>query len=234
MNKERGNSSQQAYQEIRGLIVKGQLAPGSWLIEADLSAHLGLSRTPIRAALQTLQKEGYVRTSSGGARSRISVSPLTHEDATELYAVIGRLEGLAGRLTAQLPTGRRMTVVKDLAGFNAELLKESKGKRPDPNAIFRYDLRFHRRIVEASAGPRLLEFYRTVQPQAERYWRLYASAIVNELRKSVREHLTIVEAIERGDSDGAETGIQQNWQNGADRLAQVIEILGERGRSGSR
>jgi DNA-binding GntR family transcriptional regulator len=231
MKKERVNSSQQAYGEIRGLIVKGQLAPGSWLIEADLSARLGLSRTPVRAALQTLQKEGYVMTSNGGAaRSRIAVSPLTHEDARELYAIIGRLEGLAGRLTAQLPMDRRAKVVQDLAGFNAQLLKESKGKRPDPDVIFGCDLRFHRSIVEASAGPRLLDLYRTVQPQAERYWRLYASAIVDELRQSVREHLAIVDAIGRGEADEAEGGIQRNWQNGAERLAQVIGALGERGR----
>jgi DNA-binding GntR family transcriptional regulator len=229
MNEERENSSQQAYREIRGLIVKGQLAPGSWLIEAELSARLQLSRTPVRAALQTLQKEGYVRTSNGGLRSRISVSPLTHEDARELYAIIGRLEGLAGRLTAQLPEDRRRSVVKELSTFNAGLVKESKGKRPDPDAIFGYDLRFHRTIVEASAGPRLLELHRTVQPQAERYWRLYASAIVDELRHSIREHSTIVEAIERGDSDEAEIGIQRNWENGAGRLAQVIGVMGERG-----
>lgn len=226
----RGNSAQVAYGKLRELIVNGQLAPGSWLIEAELSARLGVSRTPTRAALQALQKEGYVTTSGTGARTRMSISPLTHEDARELYSIIGHLEGLAGRLTAQLPPARRKKVIGELSQCNDSLLKQSKQKRPDPDAIFASDLTFHREIVEASAGPRLLALHRTVQPQAERYWRLYAGALLDELRQSVREHTAILEAIEVGDSDATEIGIQRNWSNGADRLAKVIDSIGERGR----
>ena len=42
------------------MIVMGQLSPGSWVVEADLAKRLGMSRTPIRGALQWLQREGYV------------------------------------------------------------------------------------------------------------------------------------------------------------------------------
>jgi DNA-binding GntR family transcriptional regulator len=229
MRAEHGKGAQVAYQRLRDLIIGGQLAPGSWLIEADLSDHLGLSRTPVRAALQTLQKEGYVRSSHSGARSRLTISPLTHEDAQELYLIVGRLEGLAARLTARLPNERRAAAVRSLSEFDRGLLKQARQKRSDPERIFALDLSFHRTVVEASAGPRLLELHRTVQPQAERYWRLYAGAIVNELNQSVEEHTAIVEAIEAGDSDAAELGIQRNWSNGAKRLAKVIRALGERG-----
>ena len=68
-----------------------------------------------------------------------------------------------------------------------------------------------------------------MKPQTERYWRLYASAIIDRLETSVNEHVDIVNAIEQGDGPGAEKAIQLNWENGAERLCQVIENLGERG-----
>jgi DNA-binding GntR family transcriptional regulator len=219
-----------AYQQLRDMIVNGKLAPGTWVIEADVASRLGYSRTPIRGALQLLQQEGYVvGSSNGGSKSRMLVAPLTKEDARELYSIIGHLEGLSARLTAQLPLAQRQETIQRLKGFNAGLAELAKAHRSDAQRIFELDLNFHRTVVEASAGPRLREIHRTVQPQAERYWRLYAGAILEDLSKSVAEHAEIIAAILAGDADKAELGIQRNWQNGADRLAQVIDMMGERG-----
>lgn len=229
MEPERGQSAQAAYQRLRALIIGGQLAPGSWLIEAELSAQLGLSRTPVRSALQTLQKEGYVRSSGRAARSRMTIAPLTNEDARELYSIIGRLEGLAARATAQLPVDKRRELVVELSRLNRELIKVARQKQAEAGVIFETDLNFHRTVVEASGGPRLQELHRTVQPQAERYWRLYASAVLDQLSESIEEHAAIIEAIESGDAAAAESGIQRNWENGAERLAKVMQALGERG-----
>jgi DNA-binding GntR family transcriptional regulator len=66
-------------------------------------------------------------------------------------------------------------------------------------------------------------------PQAERYWRFYASAIVDRLGLSVAEHDQIIRAIQRGDGDSAERRIILNWKKGAERLSKVIATLGERG-----
>jgi DNA-binding GntR family transcriptional regulator len=116
-----------------------------------------------------------------------------------------------------------------LKDLNAGLAELAAAKRREPNRIFDLDMEFHRLIVEASAGPRLLELHKSTQPQAERYWRLYASAIVDELGTSVSEHQEIIRAISKGEPDAAERGIQLNWENGAERLSKVIDTLGERG-----
>jgi len=226
---ERGNSLRLAFQQLRMMIVTGKLAPGTWIIEADLAARLGFSRTPIRGALQWLQREGYVVASGSGTKSRMLVAPLTKEDARELYSIIGHLEGLGARLTARLPPSDRTAVINQLKDFNAGLAELARARHSDANRIFELDLNFHRTVVEASAGPRLLELHKTIQPQAERYWRLYAGAILDELDKSVAEHEKIIAAISKGDADSAEAGIQLNWENGVKRLSRVIEDLGERG-----
>ncbi len=225
----RGNSLKLVFNEIREMIVRGKLAPGTWIIEADLADRLGYSRTPVRGALHWLQREGYVVASGNTAKSRMSVAPLTKEDARELYSIIGHIEGLGARLTAQTPQATRTKLIRKLKELNEGLAELVAAKRREPNRIFDLDMEFHRTIVEASAGPRLLELHRSTQPQAERYWRLYASAILDELGTSVAEHDQIIDAVSKGDADAAERGIQLNWENGADRLSKVIDTLGERG-----
>ena len=227
--RERGQSLHSAFQRLREMIVNGKLAPGTWIIEADLAARLGFSRTPIRGALHRLEREGYVVAASNGSKSRMLVAPLTKEDAHELYSIIGHLEGLAARLTAGLPSAERAKTIARLKSYNTGLAELARARHADANRIFELDLNFHRTIVGASAGPRLLELHKTVQPQAERYWRLYAAAILDELGKSITEHEKIISAISKGDADAAELGIQVNWQNGAQRLSRVIDNLGERG-----
>src|SRR3954447_4441750 len=111
---ERGNSLRLAFQQLRQMIVTGRLAPGTWIIEADLASRLGFSRTPIRGALHWLQREGYVDASSNGSKSRMLVSPLTQDDARELYSIIGHLEGLGARLAANLPSADRNSTIKKL------------------------------------------------------------------------------------------------------------------------
>jgi DNA-binding GntR family transcriptional regulator len=68
-----------------------------------------------------------------------------------------------------------------------------------------------------------------VKPQAERYIRMYISLLVSDITASVAEHEAIIAAIESGDADAAEAGVETNWRHAADRLSHVIEVAGERG-----
>jgi DNA-binding FadR family transcriptional regulator len=74
-----------------------------------------------------------------------------------------------------------------------------------------------------------LTLHSAIEPQTERYWRLYASSIIPDLHTSVKEHEGIIEAIAAGDPNAVERGLQTNWQKGAERLGRVIDIFGERG-----
>ena len=224
-----GNSLRKAFHEIRELIVHGKLSPGSWIVEADLARHLSMSRTPVRSALHWLQREGYVIEHKNVRKSRMVVAPLTKEDAGELYSIIGHVEGLAGRHTALLPKSQRVEIAARLKGFNQQLRKIAAAKPSPAGGIFDVDRSFHRAIIEAGAGPRLLALHKSIEPQAERYWRLYASSIIQDLHLSVAEHDEVISAIVAGDADRVERGLQTNWQNGCERLARVIEIFGERG-----
>jgi DNA-binding GntR family transcriptional regulator len=183
----------------------------------------------VRAALQWLQKEGYVVAHGTGAKSRMTVAPLTREDARELYAIVGHIEGLAGRRTAALDRRHRNKLVATLKKLNLQLAALAKLPQAGPNRFFDIDTKLHNTVVEAGAGTRLRAIYDAIKPQTERYWRLYSSSITDGIKSSVAEHNEIIAAIARGDADRAERALQANWINGAERLAHVISMFGERG-----
>jgi len=229
-SQEEHNVSKATFQRIRELIVHGKLAPGSRVVEADLAKRLDVSRTPVRAALHRLQQEGYIRVNAGSeSKAKLAIAPLTQEDAKELYSIVARIEGLSARYAAQAEPQTRDRLITRLIDLNSQLRDLATAGRGDANIIFEFDINFHQAIVDAGAGPRLRALHAAIKPQTERYWRLYASSILDQLGLSVGEHVSIIESISGGNGDAAERAIQTNWENGAERLSRVIASLGERG-----
>jgi DNA-binding FadR family transcriptional regulator len=84
-------------------------------------------------------------------------------------------------------------------------------------------------MVEAAAGSRLLSLHEAIKPQVERYGRVYAAALTDDIAHSVEEHAQLIQAIEAGDPDGAQHAVLTNWRNAAARLSHVIDAVGEQG-----
>jgi DNA-binding GntR family transcriptional regulator len=226
---ERGDRVTLAYQRLRELIVSGRLAPGARIIETTVATRLGVSRTPVRAALQRLQQEGYVVVTSPGQQSRMSVAPLTQEDARELFGMVSAVEGLAVHWAARRSDEHRRKVVLELREVNAALLAASSARTRDVNLVFELDKEFHRKCVAAGAGPRLLALHESFKPQSERYGRIYSSALIEEMATSVEEHDTVIRGIDAGDPEAAEQAMRHNWWNASERLSHIIDTLGEQG-----
>jgi len=226
---ERVGRTTQVYRKLRELIVHGRLAPGARITEIEAAERLGVSRTPLRSALQRLQQEGYIIAPVNGRRARMFVAPLTREDSTELMHIIGEIEGLAARNAAGLNPRLRSDLVDQMTVLNGKLARAAEAPRPQAGTIFEVDLAFHAAFVVAGAGPRLLGLHQATKPQAERYGRVYAAALTGATQVSVNEHAEIVRAIAQGDGDAAQRAVLGNWRNAAARLSQVIEAAGERG-----
>ncbi len=217
-----------AYQELRRIIVWGQLPPGARVSERTIADRLELSRTPVRSALHRLEQEGFVTAVGTGRERRLIVSPLTVEDGLEVFTIVGHLEGLAARTAAELPSARRKALATRLRSVNNELARQSSRKH-NANRFFELDIEFHSLYVEGVVGPRVLTLHQAIKPQSERYIRLYVSVLLDQIATSVREHEKITAAIARGDADAAQHAVETNWRNAADRLAEIIMELGERG-----
>ena len=218
-----------AFNELRELIVRGHLPPGGLIIESALAERLGVSRTPVRSALHWLRREGYVVEHAGKRNARIVVAPLTRDDAEELYRIIGHLEALAGAQVVAQPARARAKLAAELAAINQQLHAIATQRPVDPRRVFDVDKAFHAAIIDAAGGRRLTRLHNSVRPQVDRYWRLYASTIINELHRSVAEHGEIVAAVRNGDLDGVRRGLEGNWTGGFQRISGLIDIFGERG-----
>ncbi|MEP6619511.1 MAG: GntR family transcriptional regulator [bacterium] len=224
-----GSRPEQVYLRLRDLIVQGLLAPGSRVVETEVAARLGVSRTPVREALQRLQQEGFVVGAPGAQQARLTVAPLTRADVHELLNIVGELEGLGARWAAGLPVADRRSLGKELKALNAEFYKVGRATPIDHGRLYEADERLHRKIMEASSGPRLIALHDSVKPQAERYIRMYISMLTSDLKASVAEHDAIIDTIENGQADLAQNAVQTNWRHAADRIGKVIEVAGERG-----
>ncbi len=226
---EHRDSRHSAYRQLRERIVQGRLAPGSRLVESEIARHLGLSRTPVRAALERLRQEGYITATEGIRPTRTIVAPLTNEDAKEIYEIVGHIEGLAAREAAGKPKGIRRELVTEMRLLNRQMLAASKVRSPDPELIHELDDAFHLAYVNAGAERRLLALHRAIKPQAERYSVIYTGTLMSEVHTSAAEHEAIAEAIYRGDPAGAQGAVESNWRNASVRLTWVIGSIGERG-----
>jgi DNA-binding GntR family transcriptional regulator len=220
---------QQVYEQLRALIVDGRLAPGMRIVETDVAERLGVSRTPVRGALQRLQQEGYVIDSPTLRQTRPTVAPLTSDDARELFLLVGALEGLAAHRAALGTAAERTEMAASLARINDAFATAAAAPRPDHTKIFDLDEQFHRCYMRCG-GPRVLALHATVKPQAERYERLYVSVLTAQLQASAVEHRAIVKAIRSGSASAAKAAVETNWRNAAERLAAVVAESGERGR----
>jgi DNA-binding GntR family transcriptional regulator len=224
-----GSRPDQVYVRLRDLIVQGSLAPGSRIVETEIASRLGVSRTPVREALQRLQQEGFVMGAPGAQQSRLTVAPLTRDDVHELLDIVGALEGVGARRAASMEAVERRALVKELRALNLEFARAARATPVDHSRLYDVDERLHRRVVQAGVGPRLISLHEAAKPQAERYIRMYISMLTGDVKASVDEHDAIIDAIEQGRAADAQRAVEVNWGHAAERLSKVIEVAGERG-----
>lgn len=187
-----------AYALILEAIDTGLYKPGDRLVESELADRFGMSRTPIREALQKLETQSLL---TRDGRSLI-VASLDHTQLAELYVVRGELEGLAARLAARHATPEEVRVLRDMLEADRALVN-------DPQALSRANRRFHRQIHLASHNRFLIQQLDLVH----RSMALLAStslAVEGRSTGALAEHEAIVQAIEAGDGAAAEQALRDH------------------------
>jgi len=180
-----------AYTLILQAIDSGVYKPGDRLVESDLAERFGVSRTPIREALQRLETQSLL---TRDGRSLI-VSSLDHNQLAELYVVRAELEGLAASLAARHATDEEIRVLRDMVASDHRLLD-------DPQAMARANRRFHKQIHLASHNRFLVQQLDLVH----RSMALMATtslAAAGRPQDALSEHDAIVGAIEARDAPTA-------------------------------
>ena len=182
---------EQVCEQLRDRIIAGDLRPGHRLVERDLAEDFGVSRVPVREAIQTLIREGFVEAVSP---RRIVVRTLSRRDVEELYDVRESLEVL---------TTRRATERADAAGLRRleELLEAARQatESGEPAALSRANSAFHHHVVELS-GNRLVASL--LEPLEGRLRWIYQQ--IDDPEQVWCEHRELHRAIASGDVAAAE------------------------------
>ena len=220
-----GGRISRAYEQLYELIVHGRLPPGARIAEGPLAEMLGVSRTPVREALQRLRQEGLLIEVGGGTglRGRLAVAPLLRERMEELYTLAGAIEGLAARGVSKIETGEREQLARRLETIERAFHAEARRRSPEYDRLFELHQAFHRAFVEAGAGPETLAVLRAIKPQLDRFEWFYAPIAGPDFSPTRSEHAAIVQAVRRGNAQELERAVRANWLNGAQRLGPSIE-----------
>ena len=190
------STQKDAYELILDAIDVGIYRPGDRLVESELAERFGVSRTPIREALQRLETQSLL---TRDGRSLI-VASLDHNQLAELYVVRAELEGLAARLAAQHATAEEIRVLKDMVAADRKLVG-------DPGALSRANRRFHKQIHLASHNRFLVQQLDLVH----RSMALLATtslAVEGRGKAALAEHGAIVDAIAARNGAAAEAALK--------------------------
>jgi DNA-binding GntR family transcriptional regulator len=214
----RDNLSDALANELRNRIVDGRLPAGERVNEVHLSRALGVSRTPLREALNRLTQEGALLN-----RPRIgySVRPLTLEEFEQVYDVRPVLDPEALKL-AGLPSPERL---KRLRALNARI-----EHAPDPDTVLALDDEWHLELIAACPNRVLIELIE----QMIRRTRRYEIALMRERGNVLRagfDHRAIMQALERRDLVHACKALKANLQSGKAPIAAWLKERAGRERS---
>ncbi len=188
----------QALRQLQAAIVKGEIAPGSKISEPELARAYGISRGPLREALNRLEGQKLlVRVPHVGAR----VVSLSRQELAELYEIRESLEGLACRLAAQRMAPEQVEALRGVlrAHERDEAFQAGRGYYLQEG-----DFDFHYRIVQGSGNKMLIRLLCDELYQLARMYRIQHSALPNRPAQAFAEHHRVLDAIAEGDGELAE------------------------------
>ncbi|HSB73753.1 MAG TPA: GntR family transcriptional regulator [Candidatus Methylomirabilis sp.] len=197
------------YDAIRDAVLSGRYPPGKRLVADEIARELGVSRMPVREALQRLQVAGLIAiTRHKGA----VVSELSEPDIVEIYHIRAVLDGLATRLAAPNLT---QTDHQALLALLEEM--EAAVKDNDVETVLAVNRKFHVLIWKAARAPRLQELMENLYDASQRF-RNISVLIPGRLDQITQEHRLIAEALARGDAPAAEQHANEHHEGTARRL----------------
>ena len=189
---------EKVYEYLREGILSGKIKSGDRLVESELAGRIGTSRTPVREALHTLEREGLVDSLH---RVGYVVRPISELEVSELCQIRLALEALA----------LRWALSKDPAGLARAMRKnlsrcEQQFAAGNLKAFIEMDAQFHDLISEVADSSRLREMTNSIRRYMLRY-RIQSIYTEENVGRAIAGHRALLEAIEDGDNQAAQRAL---------------------------
>jgi GntR family transcriptional regulator, rspAB operon transcriptional repressor len=191
------------YHYVREQILRGEIGPHERLIEARLANEIGTSRTPVREALHSLEREGLIESIP---RVGYKVKPISDREVGEICEIRCVIEDLATRWALEKA---RDKLVQELRK-NIRVAEERVSKG-EIGAFAELDAQFHEIIAGLSGSQRLLELAQTLRRHMLRY-RIESIYLPGTARRAIEGHKRILKAIENGKPEGVSRAIRYHLE----------------------
>ena len=192
---------QQIQTRLKRAILDGSLAPGEQLVEGEIARQFGVSRSPVREAIQELERQGYVVKKP---RRGTFVTELTPQTVTEIYSLRVLLEGYAATIAGSNCQTETIERMRDLVVRMEESMNEA-----DFVSFSEADLEFHNILCNSTGHSHLIYLSQCLSTEMGFHVVLsrYSPTEVDNL---IQEHWALVEAIEAGEPEEARRIVQQH------------------------
>jgi len=198
--KYRPNLSEIAYDELKEMILSGELRQGERIVLEKMSEKLNLSITPLREALNKLAQEDLIQVTPRSSYEVISLSPDDVNDILELREMLETFAlRTAGDHLGEFP----------VASFRE--LFERLGTTHNQNKFVEADVKFHESIITLSKNKKLWRLFTYIR-NSERLLMVPSAKIEGRLETAVKEHLAILDAIEKKNRALAERRLSTHIQ----------------------
>ncbi len=208
-------------ERIRASILDGDVPPGTQLNEVELAASFGVSRGPVREAIQRLIQEGLLRSEP---HRGVFLPVLTVEDIEDIYLTREALESTALRCIAGTP--RAESAYPDLDRIVRAM--ESAEKSDDWKTVVDRDMDFHTTMVAAVGSPRLERLFATVISETRLCLAMLTEAYDQgaDLRPRrhdlVDEHRQLLELVREGEAERAVAWLREHFDGAIGTLKRRI------------
>lgn len=202
------------FQTLREAILRGDLKPGERLMELQLAAKLGVSRTPIREAIRMLEQEGLAVTTP---RKGAEVAKMTLKDMEDVLEIREVLDELAVKVACTRITKEQLRRLRGSAVSFEESTRTGDVKR-----IAQEDVSFHDIIYEATGNSKLVSLLYNLREQIYRYRVEYLKNSDN-YPALIREHQAIIDALEEGDVERVSLAMHEHVSNQAAAVKDIIQ-----------
>lgn len=204
----------EVYEQLRAAIVNGELGPDTRLLQQQLAASLGVSRTPLREALLRLERDGFLYSLPNRG---MFVRGLTLHDIEELYQLREVLEPVAARLACEAADAVDVARVKAIQRDHEQRYPQSD------DGAFHGNFSLHTSLIHSCPNRRMAQQLRDIWDQNAAFliFRYYTRS-VGATRDMVREHRAIVEAFAAGDSTQVETLLRTHIGRASGALRQRL------------
>ena len=208
---------EQAYRHLLDLLMSDEVPPGTFLSERQLVARLGMSKTPIRVALERLDRDGFVDIlPQRGVRLR----ELTEPEIVDYYDFRIALESWVVKRVATVHDAREVRELRRIVERQRKMLETGRG-----DVVRRYielDAALHQTLAEIAGNA---EIIRVLETQRDKLARVMSAILQRDpewLQSTTGEHEAIVDAIERGDPAAAERELVAHLERGREFMRTAV------------